>query len=314
MAHPPEIASDVQYVQVDGMVALKLIKHYEDESAAGNDFIQGILLGMVQENRLEVTNCFALPRIPAPTADGLPDQEAEAAHQRYDTDMVRNLRQVNIDHMHVGWYQSGTAGNFISRTLLDSQLNYQESIAESVVLVYDPCKTSRGHFSLKAYRLNPDTMQALQELTKNEESMVSALPFRLLSPRPLTPSSSPQESSRLVSRLTYERLLVEVPLVIRNSHLINVFLSDLELEWDPRVAHGGDTGRREFAELDLGLSGAMERQLRMLMSGVEDVTSETSKFVMHQRLVAKQQQAHNQFRQKGQVRLTACSLESQILS
>lgn len=75
--------------------------------------------------------------------------------------------------MHVGWYQSGTAGNFISRTLLDSQLNYQESIAESVVLVYDPCKTSRGHFSLKAYRLNPDTMQALQEFSKNEESPVN---------------------------------------------------------------------------------------------------------------------------------------------
>lgn len=94
MAHPPEMASDVQYVQVDGMVALKLIKHYEDESAAGNDFIQGILLGMVQENRLEVTNCFALPRIPAPTADGVPDLEAEAARQRYDTEMARNLRQV----------------------------------------------------------------------------------------------------------------------------------------------------------------------------------------------------------------------------
>lgn len=95
--------------------------------------------------------------------------------------------------------------------------------------------------------------------------------------------------------------------MIRNSHLINVFLADLELEWDPRVAHS-DTGRRDFAELDLGLSGAMERQLRMLMSGVEDITSETAKFVMHQRLVAKQQQAHNQFRQKGQVRNVDCCL------
>lgn len=51
-------------------------------------------------------------------------------------EMMRNLRHVNIDHLHVGWYQSTLFGSFISRAFVDSQFNYQHSIEESVVLIY----------------------------------------------------------------------------------------------------------------------------------------------------------------------------------
>jgi hypothetical protein len=50
--------------------------------------------------------------------------------------MMRKLRRVNVDHLHVGWYQSADVGNFISQTLLESQYHYQNSIEESVVLIY----------------------------------------------------------------------------------------------------------------------------------------------------------------------------------
>ena len=49
---------------------------------------------------------------------------------------MRNLRHVNIDHLHVGWYQSTQYGTFLNKALLDSQFNYQHSIEESVVLIY----------------------------------------------------------------------------------------------------------------------------------------------------------------------------------
>ena len=55
---------------------------------------------------------------------------------QYQMEMMRNLRKVNIDHLHVGWYQSTYFGGFINRALLDSQYNYQFSIEESVVLIY----------------------------------------------------------------------------------------------------------------------------------------------------------------------------------
>lgn len=55
---------------------------------------------------------------------------------QYQMEMMRSLRHVNIDHLHVGWYQSTYYGTFVSRALLDSQFSYQHAIEESVVLIY----------------------------------------------------------------------------------------------------------------------------------------------------------------------------------
>ena len=41
-------------------------------------------------------------------------------------------RMVNVDHLHVGWYQSAHFGNFLSPQLLESHFAYQTSIDESV--------------------------------------------------------------------------------------------------------------------------------------------------------------------------------------
>ena len=62
---------------------------------------------------------------------------------QYQMEMMRNLRHVNIDHLHVGWYQSTYLGSFINRALLDSQFNYQHSIEESVVLIYGEMASAR---------------------------------------------------------------------------------------------------------------------------------------------------------------------------
>jgi len=53
--------------------------------------------------------------------------------------MMRRLRRVNVDHFHVGWYQSADVGNFLSLPLLESQYHYQTSIEESVVVIYGQC-------------------------------------------------------------------------------------------------------------------------------------------------------------------------------
>lgn len=58
---------------------------------------------------------------------------------QYQMEMMRSLRHVNIDHLHVGWYQSTYYGSFVSRALLDSQFSYQHAIEESVVLIYGEC-------------------------------------------------------------------------------------------------------------------------------------------------------------------------------
>lgn len=43
-------------------VVLKIIKHCQEEGTAGQELVQGVLLGLVVDNRLEITNCFPFPR------------------------------------------------------------------------------------------------------------------------------------------------------------------------------------------------------------------------------------------------------------
>ena len=43
---------------------LKIIKHCEEEGggAATGELVQGVLLGLVQDDTLEITNCFPFPK------------------------------------------------------------------------------------------------------------------------------------------------------------------------------------------------------------------------------------------------------------
>lgn len=43
-------------------MALKIIKHCEEESDDGVELVQGVLLGLVVDKKLEITNCFPIPR------------------------------------------------------------------------------------------------------------------------------------------------------------------------------------------------------------------------------------------------------------
>lgn len=44
-------------------VVLKIIKHCEEDST-GPELVQGVLLGLMAAETLEVTNCFPFPRVP----------------------------------------------------------------------------------------------------------------------------------------------------------------------------------------------------------------------------------------------------------
>ena len=107
---------------------MKLIKHcHEVTSTAGDSGVaQGALLGLVSDARLEITHAFPFP----PGGDDSVDDED------FQLDMMRKLRKVNVDHLHVGWYQSAHFGNFLSPQLLESHYAYQTSIEESVCLIF----------------------------------------------------------------------------------------------------------------------------------------------------------------------------------
>ncbi|TMS11240.1 Eukaryotic translation initiation factor 3 subunit H [Larimichthys crocea] len=157
--------SPVKQIQIEGLVVLKIIKHYQEEGQ-GSEVVQGVLLGLVVDDRLEITNCFPFPQHT--------EDDADFDEVQYQMEMMRSLRHVNIDHLHVGWYQSTYYGSFVSRALLDSQFSYQHAIEESVVLIYDPIKTAQGSLSLKAYRLTPKLMEICKEKDFTPEGLKKA--------------------------------------------------------------------------------------------------------------------------------------------
>nr|CAG4643978.1 EOG090X06SH [Lepidurus arcticus] len=256
-----EVENPIDLVQVDGLVVAKIIKHCNEEGSGTMEVAQGVLLGLVADTRLEVTNCFPFPK----------SLEDNAEEEDYQMAMMRHLRKVNVDHLHVGWYQSTCQGNFLSTQFLESQFTYQNSIEESVVLIYDPLKTSRGFLHLKAYRLTPQAVN----LFKDEE---------------FTPEAIKQ------LKLSFENLYQEVRLVVHNSHLVNALLSELTELVPPEDG---------CQYLDLGTASVLEKHLRGMMDNVDEMMQEVNKFNIFQRQVQKQQQEKFKYQQKRTLENTA---------
>ncbi|CAG0914606.1 unnamed protein product [Notodromas monacha] len=248
----------IELVQIDGLAVLKIIKHCHEETSGTLDVAQGVLLGLVVDNKLEITNSFPFPRHPDETMD----------EEDYQLEMMRNLRKINIDHFHVGWYQSTQQGNFLSPTVLESQFTYQMAIAESVVLIYDPAKTSRGFLSLRAFKLSPEAVK----LYKEEDF-------------------SPEKVKNL--QLSFEHLLKEIRVVIKNSHLVNALLLELQEAIPPT--------EKPCDYLDLGTTGVLEKHLRNMMDCVDELAQEVNKYNLYQRQVMKQFQMKQQFIQRRTV-------------
>jgi len=186
------------YVQMDALVALKIIKHCQEAEGTGNSsLVQGVLLGLVESDSkcLEVTNCFPHPKHN--------DDDESFDEAIYQVEMMRKLRHVNIDHLHVGWYQSSYFGMYFNRALLDSQYSYQNSIKESIVIIYDPLRTSKGHLALKALRLSPMMMDLYKENIFTADKMAE-------------------------SKINFENIYEEVPIVVKNSHLMNALCCEME--------------------------------------------------------------------------------------
>lgn len=70
-------------------------------------------------------------------------------------------------------------------------------------------------------------------------------------------------------KVSYESLLIEVPVVIKNSTLTNILMCELE-DMIPSC--------KGFNFLDLSTSSVLEGQLRSLMEHVDDLNQEAIKF------------------------------------
>merc|ERR1712054_657668 len=148
MANPdPKLAdSPVHSLQLSALVVMRIIKHSTSPFPVSNPDTQA---GNVATNPADpyyqadqATLAVAAPRAKSSAA--------------YAAEMVKYLREVNVDAQSVGWYMSCSMGNFVSASFVENQAYFQRQADErSVAMVFDVSRSSQGGLNLKAYRLSP---------------------------------------------------------------------------------------------------------------------------------------------------------------
>merc|ERR1711922_107769 len=93
--------------------------------------------------------------------------------------------------------------------------------------------------------------------------------------------------------ISYETMFTQVPIVVKNSHLMNALM--LEMQESLTL----DVGGTQF--LDLGTAHTLETELRAMMDAVDELNQESIKFNKHQNLVLKQYQEKTRWIQKRQL-------------
>jgi len=237
---------------------LKIIKHCKENVP---EIVTGQLLGLDIDGRLEITNCFPI----------LEDSEE---NEPYQLEMMRHLRKVNCDNNAVGWYQSAFLGSFLSQSVVKAQYDYQLKIPNSVVVVYDPFRTTGGKLSLKAFRLSLKFMRLYKKNDFSHEAFTKG-------------------------HCDSHDLFEEVPIKVHNSHFVHGFLYELR-EGKQMSCH--------YDRLRASPYSFLQKNLDMLATSIEEYAAEQGKYQFQQRqnarerqaLLAKRQAINEKRRQVGQ--------------
>mmetsp|Transcript_8380 Transcript_8380/g.9749 ORF Transcript_8380/g.9749 Transcript_8380/m.9749 type:complete len:345 (-) Transcript_8380:300-1334(-) len=242
-------------VQVNGQVLLKVIKHCKECMPS---LVTGQLLGLDIGATLEVTNSFPFP-------SRSEEEETEADGANYQLEMMRCLREVNVDNNTVGWYQSTYLGSYQTVELIETFLNYQENIKRCVCLIYDPYRSSQGVLALKALRLKDSFMQMYRSATVTSESLAKA-------------------------GMSWQDIFQEIPVSVANSSLHTTLMSELDSD--------STANQADFDRLTLSTNPYLEKNLEFLIECLDDLASEQQRAVYYARSVARQQQQQAQWLQK----------------
>lgn len=236
-------------VQLDGQAVLKIMKHCNESLP---QLVTGQLLGLDVGQTLEVTDCFPFP---STAGDDATDQESAGAS--YQLDMMRCLREVNVDNNTVGWYQSTILGSYQTVELIETFVNYYENIKKCVCIVYDPQRAARGSPALKAIRLK-DTF-----IAKFKEGKLTLKDMR-------------------EAALGWKDVFQEIPIKIHNSTLVQALVTEL--------AHDSVANQGDYDRLNLGVAPFLEKNLESLLECVDDLVSEQQKVSLYHRNSARMEQ------------------------
>ncbi|PGH15585.1 eukaryotic translation initiation factor 3 subunit H [Helicocarpus griseus UAMH5409] len=271
-------------VQVEALVVMKIIKH---SSQAFPTTATGSLVGMDVRGTLQITNSFPFPVVDIPTDshfDNASQNSAAVAPRAkantvYQAEMIKMLREVNIDANNVGWYTSANMGNFVNLNVIENQYYYQKELNErTVALVHDISRSYQGALALRAFRLSPQFMTAFKENKFTSEQLQK-------------------------SNLRYQDIFVELPVQIHNSHLLTSYLHQLPtptpsepLDLPPSLdaLTSGPLANSSllapnYDSLSLSIDPFLEKNCDLLLESIETHHTENNNFQFYQRSLAREQ-------------------------
>ena len=203
---------------------------------------------------------------------------ASGNDENYPLEMLKMLREVNVDNNCIGWYQSTYLGSFCHSNLVENQIQWQVDSGNSVVVLYDPVQSSvEKGVVIKAFRLSQDVVDMKVGLTNEDGS-------------PATPPTKFVGS---------QGIFVEIPVKIVNGSLVRALLFEMDQRNDPKqiiprsVGEGSTEGNStlselgsglavsqdiDFSRLDLSTNPFLEKNLSFLSSWVDELCSEQQKF------------------------------------
>merc|ERR1712230_97986 len=293
-------------VQLESLVVMKVIKHCATRFPT---VATGSLVGMDNNGTLEVTNSFPFPVVDLPPEAQYEQQHFNSAaaapraksNTQYQTEMIKMLREVNVDANNVGWYTSANLGNFVTTNFIENQFHYQKELNEkTVALVHDVSRSSQGILSIRAFRLSPQFMTAYKENKFTTENL-------------------------LKSGLKYTDILVELPVTVHSSHLVTTFLQQIpkmiasgimrpptsvaEIENNP--AFKNDTLAPNFENLSISIDPYLSQTADNLLDSVETHHVESNNFSYYQRAMAREQAKIQQWQSKRKAENAARALSKQ---
>ncbi|KAJ0104108.1 translation initiation factor 3 subunit H [Diaporthe amygdali] len=271
----------IKSVQVEALVVMKITKHC---SSSFPTTATGSLVGLDNNAALEVTNTFPFPTIDVASADSHQNDASSLAaaaprakaNINYQNDMIRHLKEVNVDANNVGWYTSATMGNFVNLGFIENMYHYQRENNNVVALVHDVSRSSQGSLSLRAFKLTSTFMAAYKENKFTTENLQK-------------------------TKFTYKDILLELPVHVHNSHLLTSFLHQLPAPpANPEVELPQSLSDIERAPvqlpaypsldtLDLSIDPFLEKTCDLLLDSIESHYTDLNNHQYYQRQLAREQ-------------------------
>jgi len=242
------------------LVVSKIIKHSSESHSSAH----GLLLGLDLDGTLEVANSFPLPH-----TSGDDEEKSSKTTSRYQTQMLRALKEVRADDSVVGFYQSTTMGAFFSQNLVNTQAVHQEKLRHGgVVVVHDVSQSNRGNASFRAFKLSKKFLEAYRKTPFNSKSMTN-------------------------HKLTFTSILEEIPLKIRANPLLSAFVSTLSERRPTSLAQPlpsevyNTSLSPSYSTLDLG-NPTLTKNLENVVEAIDNYKTEEGNLAYHIRQIARE--------------------------